>query len=85
MKKVQLTIEERLVYSREIVIEVPDEMSESELERALNKAERGEFIDEFLMNLRQHDIDVSNSSYDDDMSSPERGEVECTEYDFLEG
>lgn len=51
MKKVKLEVEEKLTYRRDIIVEIPDGMDESGLERALNRAERGEFLDDFLHTL----------------------------------
>jgi len=84
VKKVKLKIEERLTYRREVIVKIPESMDESELNKALNLSERkSEFIDDLIHYLGDFGIECPDG-YDDDLSSPDTGEVECYEYSFLD-
>lgn len=84
MRKAKLIVEETVKYQREIKVSVPDEMSDTDLERALSLAEREDRMDDFLLELERYGV-VLEEPYDDDLNSPDQFEVECLEYDFLEG
>lgn len=82
MKKVLLSVEEKLIYHREIEVSIPNEMSESEFESVLDRAQSGEMLDDFLHTLKRSGIKIG--SYDDNLSSPWSSEIECDGYDFVE-
>jgi hypothetical protein len=82
MKKVKLNVLETLKYQREIEVKIPDDMSEDELNRILDRAQRGTNLDEFLHRLESNDITFG--VYDDDLSSPYDSEVECDDYTLIE-
>lgn len=82
MRRVKLSVEEQLRYHRDVAVEIPDEMTEAELENALDQAQRGETLDDFVLRLRAFGIQCSGG-YDTDLSSPYHSEVECDEYEFL--
>ena len=83
MKKVELVVEEKLTYRRNIEVEVPDSMDESSIEAAVSKAEKEEFLDDFISVLAERGI-VLTKPIDSDLSSPDRSEIECEEFDFVE-
>ncbi|MDO3680407.1 hypothetical protein [Paenibacillus ehimensis] len=84
MKKAILYVTETLTYEREIVVLLPDEMSEESLNTALNAAERRvDFMSDFVINLANQGIQVVGQ-IDDDLSSPDNCEIECTAYDLKE-
>jgi hypothetical protein len=79
MKRIALEVEEILKYRRTIYVNVPDEMEDSEIERILTKAEKAEFLSEFMYTLNANCMEAPDG-YDDDLDSPWSSEVECTEY-----
>jgi hypothetical protein len=79
MKRIALEVEEVLTYRRKIYVNVPDEMEDSEIERILTKAEKEEYLSEFMYILDANLMETTDG-YDDDLSSPWSSEVECTEY-----
>jgi hypothetical protein len=83
MKKVILEVAETLVYRREIEVEVPDEWNEDHLEHLLNKAQREEFLDDFMHVLKKNGVDISNG-WDDSLDSPDSCEVECDGFEILD-
>lgn len=82
MKKVRLEVEEKLVYLRTIEVNVPDDMTDSEIEKLLNKAEKEEYLSDFMYVLDANNMEAPNG-YDDDLSSPFESEVQCFEYEVL--
>lgn len=80
MKKVTLQVQETLKYTREIEIEIPDEMTEEELQEHLNLMEKDEYLADAVYVLKDEGITVLQ--YDDDLSSPDSGEVEVTDFEF---
>lgn len=80
MKKVTVEVMETLKYKREIEIEVPDEMTEQQLEFLFSKMERDEFLIDAVYVLKEAGIKVGR--YDDDLDSPDYGEVEVIEFNF---
>lgn len=84
MKHATIVVQEKFTYTREIEIEVPDEMSERDFERLLTYVEqRSQSAGDLVHELRRRGIE-QNEPWDDDMRSPDEVEVECTEYDFPE-
>jgi hypothetical protein len=84
MKKVKLVVSEILKYNRKIIVEVPDNMTDAEIENALNEAER-EFggADEFVHALKKHGIQ-NHEGFNSDLDSPDEIESECEDYEVLE-
>jgi hypothetical protein len=82
MRKAKIEVEEKLVYRRTIYVNVPDDMSDSEIERILTRAEKEEFLSDFMYVLDANGI-VAPDGFDDDLSSPWDSEVECLEYEFV--
>lgn len=84
MKKVKLVVRETLKYNREIIVEVPDDMTDAQIENALNEAER-EWggVDEFVHALRKHGIQ-NPDGFNSDLDSPDDVESECEDYEVLE-
>lgn len=83
MKKYKLSIEETLKYNREMIIEVPDEMSESEFNKILDKVQRKtESADDISYALEKLNIEVIQD-VDSDLSSPSYQEIEIEEYDYI--
>lgn len=82
MAKVKLEVEETLKYRREIIVEVPDEMDDGDLEQALNMAQKHDNLQDFMLELEDHGIEAPDG-YDDDLSSPSDMDVECDGYDFI--
>lgn len=81
MKKVKLSLIEKLSFHREVILTVPDNVDSDVFERALDKAERNEYMDDFIADLNHSGFVCEG--YDDDLSSPFAGEVECDEYEFF--
>jgi hypothetical protein len=84
MRKVTLSVREKLEYMREIVVYLPEDMSESDLEGELDEAQRGGDIgiSDFVYTLKRSGITLAGP-YDDSMDCPYSMEVECEEYDFV--
>lgn len=82
MKKVKLEIEEKLVYRRTIEVNVPDDMTDSEIERVLNKAEKEEYLSDFMYVLDANSMEAPDG-YDDSLDSPWVSEIECVEYQLV--
>jgi hypothetical protein len=80
MKKVTIEVQETLKYNREIECEIPDEMTETELDSLLGKMERDEFLGDAIYVLKRAGIEVGE--YDEDLDSPSYGEVEVLEFNF---
>jgi len=85
MRKVKLSVREKLEYLREVVVYLPDDMSERDLENELDEAQRGGDIglSDFVYTLRNAGIALAEP-LDDDMDCPNFMEIECHEYDFLD-
>ncbi|MCC3380714.1 hypothetical protein ACFQ5D_10820 [Paenibacillus farraposensis] len=84
MKKVLLTVMETLKYEREIVVEIPDEMTDEQLEKALNKAEQNfGGVSDFLYDLKPYGI-TNSSGFDESTDSPADMEAECTDYERID-
>lgn len=86
MKKVKLLITETLKYNREVIVEVPDLMEKSDIEDALDNAERNagfEGVDGFVHTLKKQGI-TNPDGVDKDLESPNSVEAECYDYKFLD-
>lgn len=84
MRRVTLSIEEKLVYRREIDVLIPDEWDEADLEDVLERAERSnDMLSDFMYDLKKAGVDISEG-WDDSLDSPDSGDVECDDYEFLE-
>lgn len=82
MKKVTMEIVETLKFRREITLEIPDEMTEEELEKLCVKMERNDHISDAIHDLKEAGAQVND--YDTDYDSPEFGDVEVAEF-HIEG
>lgn len=84
MKKVKITIEEKFRYNREIDVEVPDEMTDSDLEKLFDDCERyhADNADDVVRFLVRKGI-VLAGNIDTDMDCPDEMSVEITEYDVV--
>jgi hypothetical protein len=80
MKKVTIQVQETLKYDREIEVEIPDEMTETEFDRLCVAMERVDSLSDALYVLKRNGIKVGQ--YDEDMNSPDFGEVEVLEFVF---
>lgn len=78
MKKINLSLEETFKYRREVVIELPDTITEKELERLISKAEReSELASDVPHMIKRINPEVVIVEYvDDDMDCPNDMEVE---------
>ncbi|MBY0054111.1 hypothetical protein H7K32_21090 [Brevibacillus agri] len=83
MKQVILKVTETLSYGREVKVEIPDEMTETELNNVLDAALRGEYMSDFIYILERKGLKLIGQ-VDEDMSSPDHAEIECDEYEFVE-
>lgn len=86
MKKVKLTIEETLKYEREVIIEVPDEMTNSEIESELDYAERNggrEGAEGIVYSLRRRGME-NPDGFDQDLYSPDSSEAEILDYEIID-
>lgn len=86
MKKVKLTIEETLKYEREVIIEVPDEMTNGEIESELDYAERNagrDGLDGIVYTLRRRGME-NPDGFDQDLSSPDSVEAEILDYEVMD-
>lgn len=87
MNKVKLVVIETLKYEREIIVEVPEGISEIKLSGMLDAAERAgqlDGVDGFVGALKRRGIVVSGG-YDTDLDSPSSVEAECFNYEILKG
>lgn len=78
MKKIKLEIEETLRYDRSMIIEVPESISEDELDTILDRAERAFGSQDVSNILSRAGIKVLNEP-DSDPSSPKTVELEITD------
>ena len=84
MKKVTLIIKETLVYDRHVEVEIPDDMDEKSLNKALDIAQHMmDGVDEMIHKLEKYGI-KQTQPYDTSMNSPDSVEIECSEYDFVD-
>ena len=76
--KIEIQLNETLVYSRNVVIDVEDEVV---IGRVLSNAERGSnCVDDFIHKLSRMSDDVKIVDYpDDDLSSPDSVEIEIVD------
>lgn len=85
MKKVTLKVDEILKYTREVVIEVPDDMTEEDLNNALDEAQRrADCVEDFVSRLTRNSEIVAKEPWDDSTDSPDSVEVECDDYEWGE-
>ncbi|MDP4087360.1 MAG: hypothetical protein Q8934_22610 [Bacillota bacterium] len=85
MRKVRLSIQETLKYQRDMIIEIPDDMSESTLNSFLDKAQRkaqaaidvGYILEDF-----NDEINVIEQP-DESTDSPCDTEIEIDDFDFI--
>lgn len=82
MTKVTLNFTEKLVYERTVNVVLPEGMSEGKLEALLDGIEQqlgiAMSLSNYLHVLSRAGVEVE--AYDEDLSSPDRQEVECTEF-----
>lgn len=85
MKTVKLSLEETLKYRREIVIEVPDSMTEKELEQLLNETTRkSEQSADVPYDIKKINPEVVITEFpDSDLDSPDRMEVEINDWEIV--
>lgn len=86
MKKYKLTVNETLRYSRELVIEIPTDVTLGQIDEVLNRAERGyadtaEDVGFMLIQAFTNAKIVEN--VDRDFSSPVDTDIEITELDEI--
>lgn len=83
MAKAKIWIEERLRYNREIDVEIPDEMTDRELEDLFDECERyrADNVDDVVRFLGKNGIKLIGQ-VDNDMDCPDSMSVEITEYDI---
>lgn len=76
MPKIRLQIEEKLAYTRFMVIEFKDGM---DIDQILNKVEKGSSsIDDMEYSFREYGVKIVENA-DDDLSSPDKSEVEIVD------
>jgi hypothetical protein len=86
MKKVRISIEENLRYQREMIIEVPDDMTEDKLNTILDKSQRraqsaGDIP--YIVESLNKDIKIVECP-DEDLSSPWDSEIEIDDFDYID-
>ncbi|MEC1177639.1 hypothetical protein P9B03_04010 [Metasolibacillus meyeri] len=84
MKKVTIEFIETLSYNREIIIEVPNDVTERELDKFLNAVERGaDYAGDVPFLLAKH---IQGAVIVDppceDLDSPDRSEIEFQSFDI---
>jgi hypothetical protein len=80
LKKLTLTIEEKLMYTRHMTIEVDPNMSEDQLNRILDHAQKNaEHPDDLSIVLERQGIKTIKD-VDSDLSSPDDCEIEIFDY-----
>lgn len=85
MKKVTLYVQETLKYTRDVVVEVPDNMTDGQLEYLLDKVQsRAESVDDAVYALRDRGINLCEP-YDTDLDSPSHCEIEIDDYQWHVG
>jgi hypothetical protein len=78
MKTVKIEVKETLEYTREIELELPDEMTKETFQNLCTKMENDEFLGDAIYVLKRAGIVVG--AYDTDLDSPDSGEVEVVEF-----
>jgi predicted nucleotidyltransferase len=86
MKKVRLNIQETLKYQREMVIEIPDDMSESTLNGFLDRAQRKAQAAIDISYILEDFSDEINTveQPDESTDSPWDTEIEIDDFDFID-
>jgi hypothetical protein len=85
MKKVKISIQEILRYERKAIIEIPNDMSEDELNNIFNIAQRRADSAEditYIIDALDDDIRILEHP-DGDLSSPWDSEIEIDEFDYI--
>lgn len=84
MKKVIVTITEKLEYNREIIVGVPDDMTEEQFGKLLDQVQHGlDHAEDVACGLNRLNKDIKIiEQVDNDLSSPDDVEVEIFDYDF---
>jgi hypothetical protein len=86
MKKVRVSIQEVLRYQRQVIIEIPDDMSEDKLNNILDKCQRKAQAASdvpFIIEDLNDDINVLEIP-DESMDSPWDSEVEIDDFDYVD-
>lgn len=78
-RKIELTLWETVKYSRTAVIEIDENMSESDFNFILNGAERNSHPDDVIYELETNGVKVLES-FNNDYSSPIDSELEIVDY-----
>lgn len=82
MKKVEIAIEEKLTYHRNMKIEVPEDMTEKTLNEILDAAQnRAQSSSDIPLILEKFGVKTIVHP-DESFSSPWDVEIEITDYDF---
>lgn len=84
--KARLSITEKLSYTRIVDVELPEEMTEAELEDLLEDADRSFFIQsasDYIRKLQDSGIRPLDC-VDDSLDSPDDVEVECETYEPID-
>jgi hypothetical protein len=85
MKKVTLTIRETIEYQRNIIVEIPDDMSEDEFEEHLDIIEENcDTFNGYLQNLGDRKFLVHADLFDAVTTTPSSKEAVCNDYRFEE-
>ncbi len=84
MKKYRIELSEQLTYRREFVIEVPDDVTDGELDHALDRAQHEEFAEDTSYKVVQTILGSKIVEYvDNSLSSPLSGEVEIDSFELV--
>lgn len=84
MKLAKILVAEKIIFTREILVKLPDGMSESNLEALIARAERrNDHIDDFVIDLERAGIKLTES-LDRSLDSPDEMEIECTEFEIID-
>lgn len=87
MKKVELTINETLKYERKMEIEIPDKMTEDELNQLLNNVEskHPEGASDVSIIIQRLNKDIKITSYSSETyQSPYSSDVEIEDFEIIE-
>jgi hypothetical protein len=85
MKKVKLNIQETLKYQREMIIEVPDDMTDGKLNQYLDIAQRKSqaAIDiGYILEDLDDEINIIENP-DEDMDSPWDSDIMIDDFDYI--
>jgi hypothetical protein len=85
MKKVRLSIEETLRFQRQMIIEIPDDMTEDKLNNILDKAQRKAQSSSdlpFIIEDLNDQISVFQAP-DENIDSPWDTDIEIDDFDYI--